>query len=253
MTVVTARSNSPIFGAIWCDRLIGIPGATSSHMVATRSSCSALRNAQSRQTAMLSAPSATSSRTDLRNASSFSGVTISPSDPMRSTTPRTMSRGTIGSGGSVWIKSIACDCGRPPTRPIGPRAMAMVSSNPAVNKTPTRAPRRWMSALVDAVVPCAKMSVRDRISLIDVFSALAAHSRTSNTPFSRNSGVENDFSVRMRPLLSIRTRSVNVPPVSTPIFENRIRESGETGGLLFMGHCSGIQGNVAASNLPLSA
>ena len=37
--------------------------------------------------------------------------------------------------------------------------MIKVSSNPLVVIRPTRAPRRWIRALVDTVVPCAKRSV----------------------------------------------------------------------------------------------
>ena len=158
-TVVTMRSNSPMRGAISQERLTGRFGATSRAISRTRRSCAGLRNDQSRHTARLSAPAATSAAIASRASASFSATSTVPSAMTRSVTPRTMVLGTSGGGGSVCRKSIAFDCGRPPARPTGPRAMISVSSKPVVVMSPTRAPRRWISALVETVVPCAKRSV----------------------------------------------------------------------------------------------
>jgi hypothetical protein len=95
--------------------------------------------------------------------------------------------------------------------------MIRVSSKPRVVIRPTRVPVRWISALAETVVPWPKRAVSDSGPRGSVASRAARRRRTSSTASSGASGVENDFSKSSRPAPSMRTRSVNVPPVSMPM------------------------------------
>ena len=79
------------------------------------------------------------------------------------------------------------------------RAISRTSANPRVATSATRPSRRWSSAFVATVVPCAR--------------TCGSRSRqASSTAREVSAGVDGTFVVRP----SSATTSVNVPPVSTP-------------------------------------
>src|ERR1700740_341373 len=80
----------------------------------------------------------------------------------------------------------------------------MTSSNPAVVIRAVRAPLRSSRVLVPTVVPCRRIS-SPRCPIFCRASAIACDG---------SAGVEKTFSMRRRPLASVQTQSVKVPPVS---------------------------------------
>ena len=88
--------------------------------------------------------------------------------------------------------------------------ISRVSRNPAVEIRPTRPPLRSTTAFVAVVVPCTNWPTSER--------ATPPSASTSRTPSVRSAGVVNDLDIDSSPVvLSKATRSVNVPPMSTPI------------------------------------
>src|ERR1700675_2844857 len=93
----------------------------------------------------------------------------------------------------------------------------MMSRCPSVVSMPTLAPLRSRSALVATVVPWTIRSVAASSARASVPSSAAKRPRPAITPIDGSSGVEADFAITTRPLLSTATRSVKVPPTSTPM------------------------------------
>ena len=86
------------------------------------------------------------------------------------------------------------------------------SSKPAVVTYSTRAPRRCSSALVPTVVPTVSASIASDVQPEALIAASTARHGLS--------GVDGTLAMRVAPLAgSIATRSVNVPPVSTPMWK----------------------------------
>jgi butyryl-CoA dehydrogenase len=89
------------------------------------------------------------------------------------------------------------------------RWMRRMSRKPSVVRSATSAPLRSMSAFVATVVPCTKYAI-SRVSK-------PAFANESNTACEGFVGVESTFASRSSPVSSSSaTRSVKVPPVSTP-------------------------------------
>ena len=118
---------------------------------------------------------------------------------MRSTTGRQLRRRTSGRGLSQ-CRSYSL------LRLM--RWMNGMSSNPAVVRYSTSAPRRCSTALVATVVPCTMRSI--------AAPGTAALSSTLSSAPNGASGVDGALATRTEPSAPIATRSVNVPPVSMP-------------------------------------
>src|SRR5205085_4857424 len=88
--------------------------------------------------------------------------------------------------------------------------MTGTSSNPAVVTSAARAPRRSRSAFVPTVVPCTTSRSPSR-------APVSAATRRKPSVIARegSSGVEGTLKIFARPSARY-TKSVNVPPVSTP-------------------------------------
>src|SRR5713101_8493966 len=93
----------------------------------------------------------------------------------------------------------------------------MMSRWPSVVSMPTLAPLRSRSALVATVVPWTMRSVAANSDRASVPSSAARRPKPSITPIDGTSGVEADFAMTTRPWPSTATRSVKVPPTSTPM------------------------------------
>src|SRR5207247_5335039 len=93
----------------------------------------------------------------------------------------------------------------------------MMSRWPSVVRMPTLAPLRSRSALVATVVPCTRRSVAARRARASAPSSRARSPMPSITPMEGSSGVDADLAMATRPSPSTATRSVKVPPTSTPM------------------------------------
>src|SRR6266542_1059290 len=93
----------------------------------------------------------------------------------------------------------------------------MMSRWPSVVSRPTLAPLRSSRALVATVVPCTMRSVPARSGCASMPSSWARSPSPSMTPIDGSSGVEADLAMVTRPFASTATRSVKVPPTSTPM------------------------------------
>ena len=173
--------------------------SSSATAAATVTSFSGLAKENSREIAMASGAARRTASRSRANSASDGRCKARPSQSIRSSTPKRNSRATSGvtrSKKKSYSRGRAC-------LPI-----SIVSSNPAVVISATRAPFRCSRALVPTVVPCNK------VRPAPVFSA-APPIFFSASPIARegSSGVENTFRVRSVPP-STQTQSVNVPPVS---------------------------------------
>ena len=143
-------------------------------------------------------PSATRSAAVVTTSSGSGGVRTTPLAPVRSVTSRRQLRGTSSTGGSHWKLY---------SSPRVVRRIWSTSRNPRVVMSPVGTPRRWIAALVVTVVPCPKRSTSA--------SGMAIASTPVRTARDRSAGVERNFATRI-PSGPSATKSVNVPPVSTP-------------------------------------
>ncbi len=163
----------------------------------TCASCSGCRYENSRHTATASTSAAATASTAAFRLLSSSGVS-SPSGTMRSRTVKRSSLGTSG-GGRLRVRSYSdCRFWRPISR---------TSRKPSVVTSAVRAPLRSSSALVATVEPCATVA--------PLTGPMPAASSAAITP-SDWSAVVGTLAVTIRPSTRA-TRSVNVPPTSTPI------------------------------------
>src|SRR5439155_15367355 len=137
-----------------------------------------------------------------------SGTATVPSNRRRSRTPSRSARGTRGTGGGMR---------RLYRSSFRPSRISMTSRWPSVVRRPTRAPFRSRSALVATVVPGTIRSVSLRRPLRSRSSSSARSPSPSMTPTDGSAGVEADLARTTRPASSTATRSVKVPPTSTPI------------------------------------
>ncbi len=103
-----------------------------------------------------------------------------------------------------------------PDRPRDPRMMWMTSLWPRVVSKPTFAPRRWMIALVPAVVPCASIVIDLSNAGSSSPTRSPARCSASSTPSAKLPGVDGALEIVSRPPSSMSTQSVNVPPISRP-------------------------------------
>src|SRR5919198_407638 len=99
--------------------------------------------------------------------------------------------------------------------------MNRVSPKPRVVIRPVFAPVRSIRAFVAWVVPWPKATTSPRNCSRGCERCAANSSSASNTPFSSSPGVVGALPVATRPCPSITTRSVNVPPMSTPTYSMR--------------------------------
>src|SRR5437667_1364957 len=122
---------------------------------------------------------------------------------MRSATPTTSPRATSG---GAWSRarsySAARSCRRSHSR----------SSKPRVVTSTSRAPRRSSSALVAMVVPCTSSST----AFACPPSPRPMVSIARNMPTEGSCGVVTTLRTSIAPSCATATRSVNVPPTSTP-------------------------------------
>ena len=150
--------------------------------------------------ATASTPSPASRSAIASTSASSSGLTIDPSTRNLSCTSMHCDRGTSGRIGGALILYIAMRLPRPTTS---------TSLWPAVTRTASRAPSRSSAVLVATVVPCTMRP-----------SLLASTPRRlipARMPSDWLRGVEGVFKTRsLPPAGSNSTRSVNVPPTSTP-------------------------------------
>ena len=140
----------------------------------------------------------------IASSSSASGATMLPSAAIRSSTSKRRWRGTSGSG----LSQVRSNMPGVRSRPI-----SSTSRKPLVVSSPTRPPRFCSRVLEPTVVPCSTSVMSP--------GAMPASSRSAATPArtacSGWSGVDETFFAKRRPSSATRTRSVNVPPISTPM------------------------------------
>src|SRR5579871_325616 len=204
ITVNSARSYSRRCGHTSPDVHTNTPGNRSASRRLAAASCSALAYAWRKQTASARQPPAHSSAARASTWSASSGRSTAPVGPSRSSMPRTASRGTSGTGASV--KKF---CGSGSRR----RRISRMSSMPLVTSRPTALPERSMSVLTARVVPWTK----DRIAAGSIARRAASIRSPSVTAEAGARGVVGTFSTSTSPEpSSSRTKSVNVPPMSTP-------------------------------------
>ena len=153
-----------------------------------------------------STPFAASRSSAARAPAASSGSTSSPPAPMRPTTSTVSCRSASGSGLGQMIQ---------PASPPGTydRAICSTWRNPSVVTRPTRAPLPSRIALVATVVPCSTCA----ISRGSTPAAAQTFARPLITPSAWSAGVEGVLARHVRPVSSsTRSRSVKVPPTSTP-------------------------------------
>ena len=113
--------------------------------------------------------------------------------------------GTRGTGGSMNRSYMSYR----PSRPI-----STASRNPEVASSPTRAPFRSISALVASVVPW----IRARTPAGPAPASWSSVTTPSSTACDGSLGVVRSLPTRTAPVVSsTQTRSVKVPPMSTPM------------------------------------
>src|SRR3989454_763286 len=122
---------------------------------------------------------------------------------MRSATPSTSPRATSG---GAWSRARSYSAAR------SCRLSHSRSSKPRVVRSTTLAPRRSSNALVAIVVPCTSSSMAVALPP----PPLPAVSIARNMPTDGSSGVVTTLRTSISPSSSTATRSVNVPPTSTP-------------------------------------
>ena len=105
-----------------------------------------------------------------------------------------------------------------------PRRICSASRNPFVVSRPVRAVRPVSTALVVTVVPCVMRPTRARNDGRSSPAAAAISARPSNTASVGSSGVERTLKTLRSPVPSPSTKSVKVPPTSTPM-RNRVSGS----------------------------
>ena len=181
------RSYSRNSGDTSCEHVTSSPRAASS--LATSCSWAASRSACSRHTATASTPSGTAGMLE-----GSSGSISRPCPSSRPPTSTRRSRSTSGRGRSA-IGSYSD--GRTW------RAISMTSAKPCVVTSATRPPLPSSKALVATVVPWASSSAD---------APAPASSSAARSACVGSSGVDGTLTTRP----SSATRSVNVPPVSTP-------------------------------------
>src|SRR2546425_11466076 len=207
------RSYSRKAGSTSWLAVTGTPGSAPRSAVATRRSCSGCRNAKRNATVTASGASARTAPTTRSTSRSASGSST-PAGPMRSATPTTCSRATSGGG---------CSRARSYSDARSWRRSHSRSSNPSVVTSTTRAPRRSSRALVAMVVPCTSRSITESrvpppATVRESFRASRVPSRSTarNIPTVGSSGVVVTLRTSSVPSAPSATRSVNVPPTSTP-------------------------------------
>ena len=148
--------------------------------------------------ASASAPSASSARAAAWTSAGSTAVRTLPSARVRSATSSRMSRSTTGTKSPH----------RPQVCRRSRRRISSTSRKPAVVISPARAPRRSSSALVPTVVPCT----------MDPSAATGPNCRSPcRNPTASSPRLDGTLAVRTRPVAaSNSTRSVKVPPTSTP-------------------------------------
>ena len=198
--------------------------------------------------AMARAPLPTSRRMAASASSSLSSTTTCPLQSTRSLTSAMSVFGTRGSGLLLSGKCRTFSLARPGT-PRAPRMMWMTSRWPLVVISPTRAPRRWSSALVPTVVPRARRAVRRSSASVESPSLSAASASESSTPWEKSCGVDGALAVTMRPSPSTTTQSVKVPPVSIPQMKSPVVATllGSWLEIRPASTCDGARGSSAAS------
>ena len=154
----------------------------------------------------VSTPDSTRSRIAASACPSSTGVTVSPRASIRSTISRVSASEAGGSGLIMMIQ--------PASGPgVCERARCRICLNPTVVNRPTRAPFDSSTAFVATVVPCRML----RISATSVPAVSAIRFTPTSTPSEGSAGVEGVFTRCIDPLSSwTSSRSVNVPPTSTP-------------------------------------
>src|SRR5581483_9965574 len=207
---VFARSYSRQIGAISLDTESGTSGSRMRSASARRRSWSGRTYEKSRliATAMPSgAPSerCATSATTRSISSSSSGTRTSPSKATRSRTPMQSGRATYGLGFTHWMS-------KSDLRLM--RWMNGTSSKPFVVRKTTRWPLRSSRQFVATVVPRTNRPTSSGATPLRV--------NASKTAAAGCAGVEGTFTVLCRPSASsTTTRSVKVPPVSTPMRTGR--------------------------------
>ena len=153
---------------------------------------------------MVTTPSCSKLAATVYNSFSFRTVTISPSAAIRSLTSWRKRLGTKGAGFSHCRSNIS----GVRTRPI-----SRTSRKPLVVINPVVAPRCSSKVLDPTVVPCSTSTTSSGPQFA-AFSKLCTPDKTARSSWS---GVEAHFRHHVLPSLSLKTKSVKVPPISTPI------------------------------------
>ena len=154
----------------------------------------------------VSTPDSTRSRITFSACASSTATTVSPRASMRSTTSRVSASDAGGSGLIMMI--------HPANGPgVCERARCRICANPLVVNNPTRAPFDSNTAFVATVVPCRML----RISPTSAPASPAIRFTPVSTPCDGSAGVDGVFTRWSEPVSSwTSSRSVNVPPTSTP-------------------------------------
>src|SRR5918996_1091856 len=159
-----------------------------------------------RETVRVSTPDSTRSRTMPATCSRSTGSTGSPCALMRSFASRVSSSAAGGSGFTMMIQ--------PASGPgVWERARWRICPKPCVVTSPTRAPFASSIAFVATVVPCM---TKPRSPGSILLSSQMRRTPT-RTPSDGSAGVEGVFTRKRSPFSSsTRSKSVKVPPTSTP-------------------------------------
>jgi hypothetical protein len=206
IAVDDARRYSRRIGLRTCESVTGTSGRCCSSSSATRSSCAGLTVDHRRHTATDSTARSRSPAISSIVAASSSDSTTVPSEAIRSGTSNVSARGTYGSGnGAAKLNGSIL----PPSRNTS------TSGWPAVVRSAVRAVLPVMTALIACVVPWMKMSPAASSSSTDVAMLSAAMATASMIPATGSPGVVGALNMWTASRSSSKTKSVNVPPVST--------------------------------------
>ena len=204
--MVRVRSYSCISGMISEEIETGTPGMICPASSRMRRSCSPLAKALISETVSASTPCDLSCWSACRAELSFSRSITSPRAPTRSSTSTVMSSGARGSGMFHTMKA---------ARPPGTKERPIWSTwrYPFVVTRPILAPLPSRMAFVATVVPCITWPM--------FRGSTPASEQTFEMPFStpieESAGVEGTLARNVSPFSSsMSSRSVNVPPTSTP-------------------------------------
>ena len=202
------RSYSPISGETAAEVVTHVPSHCS--RTASAAACSCESFTKEFMNAMAIASTlwlANCSSTESRSFRSTGWCSV-PSESMRPGTVARRYRGTsTGAYGARWFHWSSRI----------PRRISSVSRNPSVPISPTTAPVPSSMVLVATVEPWTNSEQPVSTSPSGMPRSTATRASAACTPRLGSAGTEGTFATHVAPRASARTRSVKVPPTSTPI------------------------------------